>query len=404
MAPARPVGPGFFPLDEELGLLPGSLSPQSQDHLTRLATWMPFDQAAEMLAALTGVQVSEATTRRQTYTAGVAYEAVQAAQVAAPEEPAPPVRADKLVLSADGAMVPLVHGQWAEVKTLVIGEVQVGQEAGEGHCTHLSYFSRMSEATLFAEQATVETMRRGVVDAPQVCAVMDGAEWIDGLVDLHCPDAQRILDFPHAAGYVSEIGRLAGLVDSEQPSPWLAAQLHSLKHEGPEAVLAELGTLCEHVPPDTEMHKHLAYLQKRSKRMQYPLYRAVGWPIGSGIVESGNKVVMQARLKGAGMHWAPSHVNPMLALRTAACNDRWDEAQQQLRTYRREQRHLRRQHLALQRLRQQVCRTLHQRIAQRRQEPPPPTLPATPPPPAKKLASKYSWRQPFLRHSSSAKT
>jgi hypothetical protein len=405
MAPARPVGQDFFPLDEELGLLPGSLSPQFQDHLSRLAAWMPFDQAAEMLAALTGVQVSEATTRRQTYTAGAAYEGVQAAQVAAPEEPASPVRADKLVLSADGAMVPLVHGQWAEVKTLAIGEVPVGQEAGEVHCTHLSYFSRMSEATLFAEQATVETMRRGVVDAPQVCAVMDGAEWIDGLVDLHCPDAQRILDFPHAAGYVSEIGRLAGLVDPEQTSPWLATQLHTLKHEGPQAVLAELGTLCEHAPPDQEMHRHLAYLQKRSKRMQYPLYRAAGWPIGSGIVESGNKVVMQARLKGAGMHWAPSHVNPMLALRTAACNDRWDEAQQQLRTYQRAQRHLRRQHLVLQRARHQFSRTLQKRLAQRSQEPPPPlALPAISSSPTKKLASKYSWRQPFLRHPSSAKT
>jgi len=405
MAAARPVGPGFFPLDEELGLLPGSLSPQSQDHLTRLAAWMPFERAAQMLAALTGVQVSEATTRRQTYTTGAAYEAVQAAQVAAPEEPAPSVRAAKLVLSADGAMVPLVHGQWAEVKTLVIGEVQVGQEAGDVQCRHLSYFSRMSEATLFAEQATVETMRRGVVDAPQVCAVMDGAEWIDGLVDLHCPDAVRILDFPHAAGYVSEIGRLAGLVEPEQVSAWLATQLHTLKQEGPEAVLADLRTLCEHAPPDTEMHKQLAYLQKRSTRMQYPLYRAAGWPIGSGIVESGNKVVMQARLKGAGMHWAPAHVNPMLALRTAVCNDRWDEAHQQLRTYRRAQRHLRRQNLALQRLRQQVCRTLHQRLAQRQQEPPPPpALPATPPPPAKKLASKYSWKHPFLRHPSSAKT
>ena len=39
------------------------------------------------------------------------------------------------------------------------------------------------------------------------------------------------------------------------------------------------------------------------------------------MVESANKVVVQARLKGAGMHWEPTHVNPMLALRTAACNE-----------------------------------------------------------------------------------
>jgi hypothetical protein len=42
-------------------------------------------------------------------------------------------------------------------------------------------------------------------------------------------------------------------------------------------------------------------------------------------VESANKLLVQARLKGAGMHWERSHVNPMLALRTIVCNDRWIE-------------------------------------------------------------------------------
>ena len=407
MAPARPVRPGFFPLDEELGLLPGSLSPQSQDHLTRLAAWMPFERAAEMLGALTGVQVSEATTRRQTYLAGAAYEAVQAAQAAAPEDPAPArtAPADKLVLSVDGAMVPLVHGQWAEVKTLVIGEVPAGQAAGAVKSTQLSYFSRMSEASVFAEQASVETRRRGVADAAQVCAVMDGAEWSDGVVDLQRPDALRILDFPHAAQAVSAIGQEAGMGQSEASPSWLATQLHTLKHEGPTPVLAELARLCATFPLNEPMSKSYTYLAKREARMQYPLYQQDGWPIGSGIVESGNKVVMQARLKGAGMHWAPAHVNPMLALRTAACTDRWDEAQQQLRAHRREQRHLRREHRVLQRARQQVCRTLSMRSAQRRQEPPPPpALPVTPSLPTQKLMAKYSWRQPFLRHPSCAKT
>jgi hypothetical protein len=60
--------------------------------------------------------------------------------------------------------------------------------------------------------------------------------------------------------------------------------------------------------------------------MQYPLFQAQGWPIGSGIAESANKLVVEVRLKGAGMHWARASVNPMLALRNAVCNDRWDEA------------------------------------------------------------------------------
>jgi len=51
----------------------------------------------------------------------------------------------KLQISADGAMVPLLHGVWAEVRTLVIGEVQPPvQEKGESvvHTRNLSYFSR----------------------------------------------------------------------------------------------------------------------------------------------------------------------------------------------------------------------------------------------------------------------
>ncbi|WP_420799352.1 hypothetical protein [Ktedonospora formicarum] len=43
------------------------------------------------------------------------------------------------------------------------------------------------------------------------------------------------------------------------------------------------------------------------------------------MVESANKLVVQARLKGSGMHWQHDHVNPMLALRNAVCNERWQE-------------------------------------------------------------------------------
>lgn len=66
MEPVRPVGSGFSPLDEELALTAGNLVPSLQDHLTHLASWMPFRRAAQMLERLLGVQVSEATIRRQT--------------------------------------------------------------------------------------------------------------------------------------------------------------------------------------------------------------------------------------------------------------------------------------------------------------------------------------------------
>ena len=64
--------------------------------------------------------------------------------------------------------------------------------------------------------------------------------------------------------------------------------------------------------------------------MQYPTFQAAGYPIGSGSVESAHKVVVAPRMNGAGMRWAREHVNPMLALRNAVCNDRWAEVWRQI--------------------------------------------------------------------------
>ena len=36
-----------------------------------------------------------------------------------------------------------------------------------------------------------------------------------------------------------------------------------------------------------------------------------------------HKLVVEARLKGAGMHWKRENVDPMLALRNIVCSDRW---------------------------------------------------------------------------------
>ncbi len=343
---ARPAGADFFPLDEELQLLPGSLSPWLHECLVRLGAWMPFEKAAEMLAAFTHVSVSEFTARQTSEAAGAAQVAVQTAEVERLEREAPPAPGGppKQLMSADGAFVPLVGGEWAEVKTLVIGEVAepvLDAKRGERvvHTRNLSYFSRLANADTFARLALVETHRRGVENAGQVGAVLDGAEWLQGFVAWHRPDAVRILDFPHGASYVSKIGQATFGAESPELMAWLKTQLHRLKHTGPEIVLAELRDIVvEHPAAEIlELPATLAYLEKRIAQMQYPTFQAQGWPIGSGAVESGNKLVVEARLKGAGMHWARDHVDPMLALRNIVCNDRWAEAWPQIETRLRDQ-------------------------------------------------------------------
>lgn len=341
------VGQGFFPLDEELGLPPGSsLTPRQQEHLVHLSSWMPFGRAAKMLECLLGVQVSEATTRRQSEQAGALALAVQTqqAQSKAGERP-PSAKAPRPALSADGAYVPLLKGQWAEVRTVAIGEVEqdpTGCCEQEVHVRQLSYFSRMSDAETFADLAEVEMQRRGVSQAKEVAAVTDGAEWLQGFLDLHCPDAVRILDFAHVAEHLSALIQALQQSGMKLPSDLLQRLLHRLKHRGPALLLSLLARLPSHLREQDGIREHVGYVCKRASLMQYPHYRAQGWPIGSGMVESANKVVVEARLKGAGMHWQASHVNPMLTLRNAVCNDRWQETWQLISGEQERQRRLRR--------------------------------------------------------------
>ena len=76
-----------------------------------------------------------------------------------------------------------------------------------------------------------------------------------------------------------------------------------LKHRGPRSLLR----MSQRLPSDlTELagvRERLSYLRKREELMQYPQFRRQGWPIGSGMVESANKLVVEARLKGAGMRF-----------------------------------------------------------------------------------------------------
>lgn len=400
MAFVPPARVGFFPLDEQLGLVAGLLSPGKQEQLVHLATWMPFERAVQMFKRFTGVQISEATARRHTYHMGKAALAVQNAQA---ESPSPaltsaPDPQEKLIVSPDGAMVPLVGGQWAEVKTVVVGKVERARPDEPVHSTQLSYFSRMLTAQTFTEQASGELLRRGVDRGKQVCAVMDGAEWIDGFLDYQCPDAVRILDFAHAAEYVSDIGQLAQAAGSVLPSDWLAKLLHELKHQGPQAVLQEVRRLRDSHPDVEDISTKLAYLEKREARMQYPHYQAAGWSIGSGIVESGNKVVMQARLKGPGMHWEPAHVNPMLALRTSACNDRWDETTEQARTHLQQQRLDQRRKHQHERYERLLCPLLGAilLLKSRSKPPAPAAVPSPRPSGSPRPSATHPWRRPLL--------
>src|SRR5205823_5725007 len=109
--------------------------------------------------------------------------------------------------------------------------------------TDLSYFARMTDADTFGRLATLETHRRGTETAGTVAAVMDGAVWQQGVVDLLRPDAVRIRDFPHAAEHMGLPAALVHGRDTPATRCWRDAVLHALRHGDPAAVLEAVATL-----------------------------------------------------------------------------------------------------------------------------------------------------------------
>jgi hypothetical protein len=345
MAVVRFAAAAFFPLDEELGLLPGSYTPSLQEAMTRLGAKLPYAQAQVEIKNFCHTVVSEPTLRRQTTENGRAGEEIVKVETRQIEQGeisagAPP---SKLLISADGAYIALTGGEWREVKTVSMGEFETVTQADGSEKVKtgsLSYFSRSYRARDFEYYALPEVYRRGVTNAALVVTVNDGAEWIQNFVDYHCANAVRILDFSHAQGYLAAAGKAVYGEETDTFQSWFRENSHTLKHTGPQPVLLSLEQLRPQAAqlPDREViDDSLAYLRKREPLLNYPLFVKQGYPIGSGCVESAHKIVVQSRMKQAGMRWAEANVDPMLALRNLICNDRWSQGWPQIVAYRQQQ-------------------------------------------------------------------
>ncbi len=115
-----------------------------------------------------------------------------------------------------------------------------------------------------------------------------------------------ILDFYHVAEHLGDLGRALYPADESAREEWWGRWRHRLKHDGGEAVLNDLRAL----PPDgresvRRVHGEVVgYFENHVHRMDYPAYRAKGWAIGSGPIESACKTVIGKRMKNGGMRGA----------------------------------------------------------------------------------------------------
>lgn len=182
--------------------------------------------------------------------------------------------------------------------------------------------------------ALAEPLRRqaaqvGMDRAERWVAISDGGAGIEDWLQLNFPRAEAVvLDFYHAAEHLCDWAKVLHADETEAKSVG-ASWCHRLKHEGGTPVLTDLQTLdlSDRSEAVREAHRALVvYFANQVHRMDYPSYRAKGWPIGSGPVEAACKQVVNQRLKGTGMRWSESGADAVCHLRALFRGEKgqWD--------------------------------------------------------------------------------
>ena len=108
-----------------------------------------------------------------------------------------------------------------------------------------------------------------------------------------------------------------------------ATQACSLLEQGQSEALVSAIQALPPIPPEpgqarSSPERAVDYFTTNAQRMRYPLFRAQGMHIGSGIAEAACKTIVSTRAKRSGMRWTPEGLDALLPLRTAVLNDTYD--------------------------------------------------------------------------------
>jgi hypothetical protein len=335
------------PFDTALGLVPQQrTSLEVKQIACALAVFVPFETAAALLHRWFDLSVAPGAVWDWVQAAGqYAMERLQCELERLEKGDAPTAEpmdaqtaAQPVLIGADGVMVPFRPAAgspkgrviWREVKVAIL--VRLGR-----HTTRLGQVvSRLERRRLVAVLGDIEalsprlwleTLRQGVPSAKLVAWVSDGGRGFWRLFRERFElTATGILDFYHAAQHLWAAAVV--WLDAPHAPTWFEQARHQLRHGESAALFQELAATLELQDLPAGARDALLnlynYLDKHRAHIDYERFKELGLPLGSGMVESACKWLIQQRFKGVGMRWSEAGFNHLLHLRLAWVNGRLD--------------------------------------------------------------------------------
>jgi len=312
------------PLPQRLGVTPRGRSRRLQRVLTDFGCEHSFARAADSVLEHYGLTLGSTAVRTATLTHAHRARVKLEEQYAQPFRVLPAVGAEHVIAETDGTMICTVAPgprkskrprQWQEMRL-------AAAQAKDSATTF--YGATFGSVAQTGRRWGHCARQAGWGFNSSIHAVGDGSEWIQ----IQCREvfgkqATFLCDFFHVSEY---LGEAALSCRPAQPQQWRRTQQQRLRRGEVAKVLAALKEQIEPVAtleeeaPVRNAHR---YLSNRQDSLDYPRALAMGLPIGSGMIESGHRHVLQARLKKAGTAWLHDHADRIAHLRVLRANRQW---------------------------------------------------------------------------------
>jgi hypothetical protein len=251
-----------------------------------------------------------------------------------------PPEAESGTETADDEITPEQRDRgWRENKVATVSRVVPGKTEPDGSYTKpkelvKTYVATTKDSHAFGRDLRTEADRRGIKRAKEVVFLGDHGHGMPKMIEREFADVKKqvITDFFHGAerlGDVAAVVKGAGEAKKKKRFEFFL-ELRSCVWNGEAKGVAKrlVGFAARRAPrPETlteldadpdakKLWEHAMYFEKHHETMDYPTYRAKGWPIGSGSVESACGQFGD-RVKHARMRWTRKAADALHVVKAA---------------------------------------------------------------------------------------
>ena len=234
-----------------------------------------------------------------------------------------------MVIEFDGSMIRKLLETGTEWKELKLGVILV--KNAKAKVIRRGYISYFGEAEVFKKFLFQLAVDMNYLEMENIQVIADGAHWIWNICKELFPNAIEVLDYYHCKENVYGYYKIVYPNDDKKANKEAKKIMNMIEQEkNINKVLKKIPSV-ENIP--LGVVNLPSYLEYHKNRIKYKTLLEKGFDIGSGVIESGNKNVIQHRMKQTGMQWHEDSIKAISTLRCKLFSEKWNDVIEKIQKY-----------------------------------------------------------------------